>query len=420
MNRGAWRCRILCALGVAVGTIALARGVEGAATGKGTIKVGFIAPLTGPFAQPGKAMEEGFTMYLDEIGRTVAGRPVELIVEDDEGKPQVTLTKVRKLVEHDGVHMLGGNLLVNAEYALHPVLDGLQVPMVFPQLRTDDVAQRKRAKFGMGTGPSLSQPSHPFGEYAYKVLGYRRVAVVGLDYVFGYEVAGGFQKTFEDLGGQIVQRLWIPLSAIDMAPYTAQIRKDADAVFGVFSGRSAIQFIRQYKEAGLKERLPLIGTGIMTDEQLLPSMGDEVLGIVTTTFYSGTLDTPANQRFAKAVRARTGRAASAFHEGSYTAARWLMEGVRLVQGNVEDRAGLMAALRRVEIVDDPRGPVKLDADGSVIMNIYVRRVERVGGELQNTVIQTYPAVSQFWTYKREEFLKQPVYSRDFPPCQYCR
>jgi branched-chain amino acid transport system substrate-binding protein len=420
MNRGAWRCRILCALGVAVGTIALARGAEGAATGKGTIKVGFIAPLTGPFAQPGKAMEEGFTMYLDEIGRTVAGRPIELIVEDDEGKPQVTLTKVRKLVEHDGVHMLGGNLLVNAEYALHPVLDGLQVPMVFPQLRTDDVAQRKPAKFGMGTGPSLSQPSHPFGEYAYKVLGYRRVAVVGLDYVFGYEVAGGFQKTFEDLGGQIVQRLWIPLSAIDMAPYTAQIRKDADAVFGVFSGRSAIQFIRQYKEAGLKERLPLIGTGIMTDEQLLPSMGDEVLGIVTTTFYSGTLDTPANQRFAKAVRAKTGRAASAFHEGSYTAARWLMEGVRLVQGNVEDRAGLMAALRRVEIVDDPRGPVKLDADGSVVMNIYVRRVERVGGELQNTVIQTYPAVSQFWTYKREEFLKQPVYSRDFPPCQYCR
>ncbi len=420
MERGTLRRRILCVLGLVVGLIAVVGGAAGAATGRGAIKVGFISPLTGPFAQPGKAMEEGFIMYLDEIGRTVAGRPVELIVEDDEGKPQTTLTKVRKLVEHDGVHMLGGNLLVNAEYALHPVLESLQTPMVFPQLRTDDVAQRKPAKFAMGTGPSLSQPSHPFGEYAYKVLGYRKVAVVGLDYVFGYEVAGGFQKTFEDLGGQVVQRLWIPISAIDMAPYITQLRRDVDAVFGVFSGRSAIQFIRQYKEAGLKDRMPLIGTGIMTDEQLLPAMGDEALGLVTTTFYAGTLDNPTNQRFARAVRAKTGRAASAFHAGSYTAARWLMEGVRLVQGNVEDRAGLAAALRRVEIVDDPRGPVKLDVDGSVIMNIYIRRVERVGGELQNTVIHTYPAVSQFWTYKREEFLKQPVYNRDFPACRFCR
>ncbi len=420
MEREALRGRILCVLGVVVGLIALVGGPAGAATGRGAIKVGFIAPLTGPFAQPGKAMEEGFTMYLDEIGRTAAGRPVELIVEDDEGKPQVTLIKVRKLVEHDGVHMLGGNLLANAEYALHPLLESLQTPMVFPQLRADDVAQRKPAKFAMGTGPSLSQPSHPFGEYAYKVLGYRKVAGVGLDYAFGYEVLGGFQKTFEDLGGQVVQRLWIPISALDMAPYTAQVRRDVEAVFGVFSGRSALQFIRQYKEAGLKDRIPLIGTGIMTDEQLLPAMGEEALGLVTATFYAGTLDTPANQRFAKAVRAKTGRAASAFHAGSYTAARWLMEGVRLVQGNVEDRAGLAAALRRVEIGDDPRGPVRLDADGSVIMNIYVRRVERVGGELQNTVIHTVPAVSQFWTYRREEFLKQPVYNRDFPPCRYCR
>src|SRR5574341_1666184 len=213
MGRATWRggimprktlgYRILCILGGVVGLIAPIGGPAGAATGKGAVKVGFLAPLTGPFAQPGKAMEEGFTMYLDEIGRSVAGRPVELIIEDDEGKPQVSLTKVRKLVEHDKVHMLGGNLLVNAEYALHPLLESLQTPMVFPQLRTDDVAQRRPSKFAMGTGPSLSQPSHPFGEYAYKVLGYRKVAGVGLDYAFGYEVLGGFQKTFEDLGGQV-------------------------------------------------------------------------------------------------------------------------------------------------------------------------------------------------------------------------
>lgn len=411
-------------LGVVAALVGLAaaggRPAGAAAPGPGPIRIGFIAPLTGPFAGPGKDMQVGFTMYLEEIGYRAGGRPVELVVEDDEGKPQVSLTKVRKMVELDGAHMLAGNLLTNAEYALIPLLDSLRTPMVFPQLRADDIALRKPSRWAMSTGANLSLPSHPFGQYAFQVLGYRRIANVALDYAFGYEVSGGFQKTFEDAGGQIVQKIWIPISAMDMAPYIAQIRRDADAVFATFSGRSAVQFIRQYQEAGLKEKIPLIGTGIMTDEILLHTMGDEALGLVTSTFYAATLDHPANQRHARAVRAKLGRAPSSFTAGSYTAARWLLEAARLVRWNVEDRAALAAALRKVEISDDPRGPIRLDADGSPIINVYVRRVERVRGELQNTVIHTYPAVSKFWTYDPETFRKQPLYSRDFPPCRHCR
>ncbi len=103
----------------------------------------------------------------------------------------------------------------------------------------------------------------------------------------------------------------------------------------------------------------------------------------------------------------------------YTGARVVAEAAKAIGGRVEDRAAFMAALRAVEIGDAPRGPIKMDPYGNPTQNIYIRKVERVGGKLQNTVIHTYPAVSQFWKYAPEEFLKQPVYSRDFPPCRHC-
>ena len=118
-------------------------------------------------------------------------------------------------------------------------------------------------------------------------------------------------------------------------------------------------------------------------------------------------------------RKRFGKVPSYYSETCYTSGRWINEAAKQVGGKVEERAAFMAGFRKVEIPDAPRGPLKLDAHGNPIQNIYVRRVERKGGELQNTVIHTFPAVSQFWTYKPEDFLKNPVYSRDYPPCTKC-
>jgi branched-chain amino acid transport system substrate-binding protein len=118
-------------------------------------------------------------------------------------------------------------------------------------------------------------------------------------------------------------------------------------------------------------------------------------------------------------RKKYGKVPSYFSETCYTSARWINEAAKLVGGNVEECEKFMAAFRKVEIPDAPRGPVKLDQWGNPIQNIYVRKVERKGGELQNTVIHTFPAVSQFWTYKPDEYLKLPVYSRDYPPCKGC-
>ena len=385
----------------------------------GPFKIGMLAPLTGPFAQTGKDMVNGAELYLDEIGRQIGGRKIELIVEDDEAQPATALNKSRKLVEQDKVHVLTGGQLASIGYALQPYIDAQKIPATYPVIASDDITQRKPAKWIVRTGWSTSQPMHPFADWVLKNTKYRKVAAIGMDYAFGYETIGGFQQVFEDGGGQIVQKIWTPLNTNDFAPFLAQIRRDADAVLALFVGRLALQFTKQYQEAGLKDKLPLLGGGTTTDESALPQMGDEAIGVVTALHYSQALDNPANQKFAKAFEAKAGKMASYYSEAAYTNARWIVEAAKLAGGKVEDRDAMLAALRKVRLTDSPRGPLSIDDYNSVIQNVYIRKVERKD-RLQNTVIATYPAVSQFWKYKPDEYLKRPLYSRDYPPCKHCQ
>jgi branched-chain amino acid transport system substrate-binding protein len=410
------RRRVLAAFLV----VALPLAAWSAATAQGgPIRIGFLAPLTGPFAQVGKDMVNGSELFLEETGRQMAGRKVELIVEDDEGQPATALNKSRKLVEQDRVHVLTGGLLANIGYALQPFIDGAQIPATYPVIASDDITQRKPAKWIVRTGWSTSQPMHPFAEWVVKNTKYRKVATIGMDYAFGYETIGGFQRVFEEQGGQIVQKIWTPLNTNDFAPFLAQIRRDSDAVLALFVGRLALQFMKQYQEAGLHGKLPLLGGGTTTDESVLPQMGDEAIGTITALHYSQAIDTPQNAKFARAFEAKAGKIASYYSEATYTNMRWIGEAVKAVGGKVEDRPALLAALRKVDIKDTPRGPLSVDAHGNPVQTIYVRKVERVGGKLQNTVIATIPAVSQFWKYKPDEYLKQPLYTRDYPPCRHC-
>jgi branched-chain amino acid transport system substrate-binding protein len=215
-----------------------------------------------------------------------------------------------------------------------------------------------------------------------------------------------------------VQKLWAPVSVHDFAPYLAQIPKDIDAVYALVLGRAALQFMRQYEEFGLKGRVLLIGGGTSTDEHVLPFMGDEALGVITALHYSAVLDTPANRQFAPKYRARFKKVPSYYSESMYTGGKWLGAAIESIGGRVEDSAALIDAIRRARVTDVPRGPVQLDAYGSPIENVYVRKVERVNGELQNTVIQTFANVSQFWKYDATEFLKRPLYSRTYTSTNY--
>jgi branched-chain amino acid transport system substrate-binding protein len=387
---------------------------------QGPVKVGMLVPETGPLAANGKDMINGLQLFLEQRGYRLAGREVSLIIEDDAGVPATGLTKLRSLVESKRVNVLVGPLSAAVGYAIAPYVTEKKVPTLFPIVSSEDITQRKRSRYIVRTGWSSAQPSHPFGKWVYDTLHYKKIAMVGYDFAFGWEVAAGFHRSFEEAGGQVVQKLWSPLGTADYGPYLAQVRRDVDAVYAIFSGADALRFMKQYADAGLKGHLPLIGGGTFTDEHVLRSMGDEALGVVTALHYSAALDTPANRKFAQAYQARFGQVPSYYSEGTYVAGQALAAALEETGGQADEPEKLVAALRRVDLSDAPRGPLKLDEYGNPVENIYVRKVERVGGRLQNTVIHTFDRVSQFWTYPPEEFLKEPVYGRDFPPCKYCK
>ena len=386
---------------------------------RGPIKIGFVVSETGFLAANGKDMINGLQLFLDEQGGKLAGRDLKLIIEDDEGKPATGLTKVRSLVEGEGVHVLIGPVSAAIGYAIAPYVDQKKVPTIHPIVAADDLTQRKRNPYLVRTGWTSSQPSHPFGKWVVDNLKYKKVAMIGYDFAFGWEVAAGFQRSFEESGGQVVQKLWPPLGTADFAPYLSQLRRDVDAIYAVFSGADALRFGKQFAEAGLKEKLPLIGGGTFTDEHVLRVQGDEVLGVVTALHYSAALGTPANKKFAAAYEAKFKQVPSYYAEGTYVAGIALKAALEATGGDIENVDRFLGALRRVDLSDAPRGPMKFDDFGNPIQNVYVRRVEKVNGRLQNTVVHTFPSVSQFWTYKPEEFLKAPAYSRDYPPCKAC-
>jgi branched-chain amino acid transport system substrate-binding protein len=411
------RMRLLALAVLVAVAVALAAGPSMAQ--KGPIKVGMLVPQSGPLAANGKDMINGFEMFFEENGYRLAGREIKFIVEDDEGKPATGLTKIRGLVEGQGVHLVTGPLSAGVGYAVAPYIHGRKVPAIFPIVAGDDLTQRKRSPYIVRVGWAGSQPSHPFGKWVYDNLKYKRVAVIAYDFAFGWEVVAGFQRTFEEAGGQVVQKLWPPLGTADFAPYISQLKRDVDAIYAQFSGADALRFGKQFAEAGLKERLPLIGGGTFVDEHVLRVQGDEVLGVITALHYSAALQTPANKKFAAAYEAKYKQIPSYYSEGTYVAGVALKAALEATGGDIENVDKFLAALRRVDLSESPRGPMRFDDFGNPIMNIYVRKVERVNGRLQNTVIHTFPMVSQFWTYKPEEFLKNPVYSRDYPPCKAC-
>jgi branched-chain amino acid transport system substrate-binding protein len=381
---------------------------------KGPIRIGFIVPRTGPFAQNGKDMLDSIQVYLEEIGYQAAGRKVELVVEDDEGIPATTLTKGRKLIEKEGVHVIAGVMLTPSGYALAPYVNSKQIPGVFNS-GGDDLTQRQRANWVLRTSMTSSQSMHALGEYAYQVMKLKKVSAFAPDFAFGWESLGGFQRVFEENGGKVVQKIWYPMIAKDFSPYIPQISKEIDGLYGLFGGSMVVQFFKQAEDFGLKGKMAVIGTGTTTDESTLSSMGDEILGVYSALHYSAALDNPANKKYVKAFREKAKTPPGFYAEASYTGARWIVEAAKAIQGDVENASKFLDALKRIELKDTPRGPMRIDAYGNPVQNVYIRKVERVGGELQNTVIHTYSNVSQFWKYKPEEYMKQPVYGRDYSP-----
>jgi branched-chain amino acid transport system substrate-binding protein len=387
------------------------------------LRIGFLAPTTGIFAQVGKDMVDGFQLYLDEHDNKLGGADVTFIVEDTVGKPDTAVTKAKKLILQDNVDMIIGGLLASTGYALAPVSTQEKTVYISSIAAADDLTQRQLDQYPyfVRTGWTSSQPSHPFGQWACD-QGYKKIVTIGADYAFGYEVVGGFQRAFEDCGGQIIQKIWPPLGTKDFGPYIPTISPNADAIFTLMVGPMSLQFPKQLKASGNQK--PVIGGGTSYDEFVLPSMGDEVIGHVSALQYSAAIETPENEAFVKAYREKFGKVPSYYSESNYTTAQMIDEVMADNSGAFPGAEEFVKELAQVEI-DAVRGPVKLDNRRNPVHNIYIKKVERLkmfgypDEELWNVVIQVIPDIGQFGQFEEDVFLNTPVYSRDFPPCQYC-
>src|SRR6195952_2625822 len=384
------------------------------AQGSGPVRVGLLAAKTGPLASGGIDMELAMVMFMKERDNTLAGRKVELIVADTAGVPATARTKAQELVEKNDIHCIIGPLAAFEALAIADYLTEKEIPTI-GVAAAEDMTQRHPSPWFARATSTSAQCAYPLADYAAKELKYKKIVTIADDFAYGHEMCAGFQRVFEDNAGKIIQKIFTPLATPDYGSYVAQI-KSADAIFLGTAGSNGFRFLRQFIEYGLKDKMAVIGGMTALDESVLRNMGDEAVGILTTSWYSAELDNPLNKVFAAAFRKQFKYDPGYYAGGTYVSGEVLEAALKTTKGNVEDKNAFMSAIRGSN-ANTVRGLVKFDDYGNVIGDVYIRKVTRSDGRLVNSVIKTYPDVSQFWTYDKAAFLKNPVYSRDYPPAK---
>jgi branched-chain amino acid transport system substrate-binding protein len=374
-------------------------------------RIGLLTVKTGPLAQGGIQMEQGISAFLKARGNVLAGRKVELIPADTGGNPAGAKTKAQELVERDRVDFIIGPLAAFELLAITNYVQQSRVPML-SLAAADDMTQRKPNPWFVRASATSSQCCHPLGDYAAKEMKLKRLATITEDFAFGYEQTGGVQRVFEAEGGRVVKKLWPPLNTADYTPYLAQI-SEVDGVWNGFAGSNPLKFNQQYADFGLK--YPRLGGWTAYDDALLRSFGDEAVGAISAAWYSSALETPSNQRFVADMVRDYGNIPGGYAAGCYINGMCIEAALEKTGGATGDKDALIAALRGVSLSDTPRGAFHFDPLGNVVGNVFIRRLERRGGKLVNTILKTYPDVSQFWSFDSKRYLAQPVYSRDYPP-----
>jgi branched-chain amino acid transport system substrate-binding protein len=378
-------------------------------------KIGLLTVKTGPLAQGGIQMEQGIVTFLKGKNYTLAGRKVELLVADTGGNPAGARTKAQEVIERDKVNVILGPLAAFELLAITDYVRDNATPLI-SLAAAEDVTQRRANPFIIRPSATSAQCCHAMGDYAAKELKYRRAATISEDFAFGYEQMAGFQRVFEDNGGKVVKKLWPPLVTPDYTPFIAQIG-NVDCVFNGFAGSNPVKFMRSYADLGLKAKVPLLAGWTAMDDALLKSLGDEAVGVISAAYYSADFGSDSNKRFVAAMQKDYNVLPGGYSAGMYVAGQCVEAAIQALGPQADDRKAFSDALHKVSLTDTPRGSVKFDQYGNVVGDVFIRRCERKAGTLVNTVIKTYPDVSQFWTYNEKEFLANPVYARDYPPAR---
>jgi branched-chain amino acid transport system substrate-binding protein len=378
-------------------------------------KIGLLTVKTGPLAQGGIQMEQGIATLLKEKANTLAGRKVELLVADTGGNPAGARTKAQEVIERDKVNVILGPLAAFELLAITDYVRDNTTPLI-SLAAAEDVTQRRANPFVIRPSATSAQCCHAMGDYAAKELKFKRAATISEDFAFGYEQMAGFQRVFEDNGGKVVKKLWPPLVTPDYTPFIAQLG-NVDCVFNGFAGSNPVKFMRSYADLGLKAKTPLLAGWTAMDDALLRSLGDEAVGVISAAFYSASFGSESNKRFVADMQKDYNVLPGGYSAGMYVAGQCVEAAIQALGSQADDRKAFAEALHKVSLTDTPRGTVKFDQYGNVVGDVFIRRCERKGGQLANTVIKTYPSVSQFWTYNEKEFLANPVYARDYPPAK---
>jgi branched-chain amino acid transport system substrate-binding protein len=374
----------------AVAALAAAALGQTPAAAQEPLKIGISIPMTGAgFNAVGREITAAVRLYMQQHGDTVAGRKIELIIRDDAGVADNARRLVQEMIVNDKVEIIGIGITPTA-LAVAPLVTQAKIATVVMVSGASITVDK--SPYMVRTGFVLGQSSGVMGEWAAK-NGSKRVVTLVNDWAPGIEAETAFKASFTAGGGAIVESLRIPLANPDFAPFLQRIRDlGPDTAFIYFPGTQAGIFAKQFAERGLaKSGIRIIGPGDLTDDDELNTMGDQMLGIVTAHHYSALHDSPLNKAYVAAFKQAANFRPSFVTLGGYDGLHLIYEALKKTGGKTDGDA-LIAAMKGMRW-ESPRGPISIDPDTrDIVQNIYMRKVERVNGELYNVEFQTFPAV----------------------------
>ena len=365
--------------------------ISSAAFAQDTVKIGLILPMTGQQASTGKQIDAAVKLYVAQHGNTVAGKKVEVVLKDDTSVPDVTKRLAQELVVNDKVAILAGFGITPSAMATAPIAAQAKVPEVVMAAGTSSITEA--SPFIVRTSFTLAQSAVPMAEWAVK-NGIKKVVTMVSDYGPGIDAEKSFSDKFKADGGTIVENLRVPLRSPDFAPVLQKAADaKADALFVFVPSGTGAQFVKQFVERGLdKSGMKLIATGDVTDDDQLNGMGDVVVGVINAHNYSANHDSALNKAYVEAFKkANNGLRPNFMSVGGYDGMALIYGALKKTNGSTEGDK-LIAAMKGMAW-ESPRGPISIDPDTrDIIQNIYIRKVDKVGGELYNVEFATVPNV----------------------------
>lgn len=346
-----------------------------------TVKVGFMLPYSGTYAKLGEAIENGFKLYVQEQGGKLAGQDVQYFKVDDESNPSKGPENANRLIKRDQVDILVGTVHSGVAMALAKAANDSDTTLIIPNAGADAITGPLCSKNVFRSSFSNWQPGYAMGSVAAE-QGHKTAVTISWNYAAGKESTDGFKESFEKGGGKVVKHLTLPFPNVEFQPLLTEIASiKPDAVYTFFAGGGAVKFTQDYAAAGLKDSIPLLGAGFLTDGTL-EAQGDSAQGLLTTLHYADGLDTPRDNAFRENYKKNFPQLPpDVYAVQGYDAAQMLEAGLKAVNGDVSKKDAMREAIRNAKI-DSPRGEFTLSKAGNPVQDMYLRKVE---GDANNVV-----------------------------------